>query len=62
MARRKVEKQWFTVDEVAAEFGVSRGFIISQINEGQLKAFHPKKIYKINKFEKEAWVERYSNV
>lgn len=59
---KKVEKEWFTVDEVAKMFRYSRSFVITQINEGKLKAFHPNKIYRIHKDWIDEWKEEYTNV
>lgn len=45
----KEEKEWYTVDELCKKYQLSRSFIMSQIREERLKAFHPGKSYRIHK-------------
>lgn len=49
------KKEWLTVDDIATEMGVSRSYVISNIKNGHLKAFHPERIYRIRRDWYEAW-------
>lgn len=54
--RKKEEKEWYSINEIAKLFGLSRNFIVNQIKNGKLKACHMGDIYRINKEWLDQWV------
>lgn len=52
---KKIEQEWFSIDDLCKKYGVSRTLIISQIKSGKLKAMHPGKTYRIHKEWLEEW-------
>lgn len=54
--KKKEEQEWYSINEIAKLFRVSRNFVVTQIKDGKLKACHMGDVYRINKEWIDAWV------
>lgn len=54
--KKKEEQEWYSINEIAKLFRVSRNFVVTQIKDGKLKACHMGDVYRINKEWIDTWV------
>lgn len=54
-------KQYLSIDEAADELGVTRRFLETRINDGELAVFKPSaRLVRIRRVDLEKWVEQFT--